>query len=237
MPQDLLSIIVPVYNEEQLIGTSLPKIFELKIAKEVIIVNDGSTDQTGIILQDLQQKFNFQLISETKNKGKGFAVRQALKQISGNYFIIYDADDEYQLSDVVSLFEEIQKINLSMNAPKSNPQPVVLYGSRWLHKPALSAHYLVNKFLTALTNLLFSSHLTDMETCLKLIPSTALKDLKLKGRRFEIEPEITAQLLKANYLIKELPIQYTRRNYQQGKKIKARDGLLAIYTLIKERLI
>ena len=112
----------------------------------------------------------------------------------------------------------------------------MIYGSRFLARRTISFHYLVNNFLTQLTNWLFASQLTDMETCFKLIPATALKNINLSGKRFEIEPEITAQLLKAGYQIKEFPINYFRRGYKEGKKIKARDGLLAIKTLIKERL-
>lgn len=227
MPEKLLSIIIPVYNEEKIIVTSLPPIFDLPINKEVIIINDGSNDETLKILQTLNEKYKFKLISQITNQGKGTAIRQGLKEIGGDYFIICDADLEYAPVDIEFLFKKI------IATDNNN---LVLYGSRFLINKPLTFHFLVNKFLSALTNLLFQSRLTDMETCFKLIPASALKKLNLSSRRFEIEPEITAQLLKNKYLIEEWPISYKRRNYQEGKKIKARDGLQAIKTLIRERL-
>ncbi len=227
MAEKLLSIIIPIYNEEKIAADYLPKIFALAINKEIIIINDGSTDNSLSILRGLEQKYNFKLINQATNQGKGAAVARGLKEISGDYFIVCDADNEYDPDDITYLFRETLKI-------KENQ--VVLYGSRFLLNKRLSFHYLVNYFLTALTNLLFKSQLTDMETCFKLIPASALTKIHLSGRRFEIEPEITAQLLKAGYRISERPISYNRRNYHEGKKIKARDGLLAIKTLIRERL-
>ena len=227
MPEKLLSIIIPIYNEDRIVENSLPAIFNLKINKEIIIVNDGSTDNTASILKKLQIEYNFKLIDQPTNQGKGAAVKRGLQEISGDYFIICDADLEYNPQDIIYLFLEILKIN---------DAGVAIYGSRFLNHQPGNFHYLVNKFLTGLTNFLFNGNLTDMETCFKLIPTAALKKIKLNGRRFEIEPEISAQLLKTGYKIKELPISYARRGYQEGKKIKARDGLLAIKTLIVEKL-
>jgi glycosyltransferase involved in cell wall biosynthesis len=226
MSEKLLSIIVPIYNEDKIAPSSLPAIFNLNLNKEVIIVNDGSTDNTLSILQALAAQYNFQLINQPTNQGKGAAIKRGLAEINGDYFIICDADLEYNPQDIVTLLTEIIK----------GEGKTVIYGSRFLNRSPFSFHYFINNFLTALTNLFFKSHLTDMETCFKLIPASALSAIKLRGRRFEIEPEITAQLLKAGYQIKEIPISYARRGYQEGKKIKARDGLLAIYTLIRERL-
>lgn len=227
MPEKLLSIIIPIYNEEKIIATSLPPIFDLPINKEVIIINDGSDDETLKILETLNQQYKFKLINQITNQGKGAAIRQGFKEISGDYFIICDADLEYDPLDIEFLFK---KISVADNGN------LVLYGSRFLVNRPLTFHFLVNKFLSGLTNLLFQSKLTDMETCFKLIPASSLKKLNLSSRRFEIEPEITAQLLKNKYLIEEWPISYKRRNYQEGKKIKARDGLQAITTLLKEKL-
>jgi len=222
----LLSIIVPVYNEEKVALSSLPAIFALNINKEVIVINDGSTDQTQAVLENFTKQYQFKLIEQLTNQGKGAAVKRGLEEMTGDYFIICDADLEYDPQDIISLFKEIEK-DASEN--------LVIYGSRFLKNKTLTFHYLVNRFLTGLTNWLFGSRLTDMETCFKLIPASALKKLRLSGQRFEIEPEITAQLLKNNYQLKELPINYRRRGYKDGKKIKARDGLLAIKTLIKEK--
>ncbi len=224
----VLSIIIPVYNEEKIVAQSLPPIFNLKITKQVIIVNDGSTDETLKIIKNLESQYSFTLINQTLNKGKGAAIRRGLEEIRGDYFIIYDADSEYNAGDVTMMFDYINKEN---NLSKK----LVLYGSRFLEKSELSFHYIVNTFLTKLTNFLFSSKLTDMETCLKMIPSSALNEIKLSGKGFEIEPIITAQLLKNNYIIKEVPISYNRRSYKDGKKIKAKDGFIAVLTLFKER--
>ena len=227
MADQLLSIIIPIYNEDRIATDSLPMIFDLAINKEVIVVNDGSTDNTESILQKLSDRYDFRLINQPTNQGKGAAVKRGLTDIKGDYFIICDADREYEPQDIVKLFAAIQK---------DPDNRTVVYGSRFLDPRPLSFHYLVNKFLTVLTNCLFGSRLTDMETCFKLVPRNALKEIKLSGRRFEIEPELTAQLLKAGYRIKEMPINYARRGYHEGKKIKARDGLLAIKTLIAEKL-
>lgn len=220
-----LSIIIPVYNEDKIAASFLPSIFELPLDKEVIVINDGSTDNTTVVLEKLAQRFPFRLINQPTNQGKGAAVKRGLEEINGEYFIVCDADAEYNPRDIIRLLDEIKK----------SGQKTAVYGSRWLDSDPGGWHYQVNHFLTGLTNQLFSSHLTDMETCFKLIPAAARQDLRLKGRRFEIEPEITAQLLKAGYEIRELPISYRRRSYKEGKKIKPRDGLLAIITLFRER--
>lgn len=229
MPK-LLSIIIPIYNEEISLMTSLPAILSLPLNKEIIVINDGSTDNSLNILKKLTENYNFKLIDQSINQGKGAAVKRGLEEIKGDYFIICDADLEYDPQDIIFLFQEIEKI--SLNKPN---EKIVLYGSRFLVNHSWSFHYLINKFLTSLTNWLFNSKLTDMETCFKLIPTMALKKINLNGHRFEIEPEITAKLLKNGYQIIEQPINYQRRSYKEGKKIKARDGLLAIKTLIVEK--
>lgn len=223
MPE--ISIIVPVYNEAKLINNSLPKIFALNIDKEVIVINDGSSDGSLEELQKLQNNYSFKLISLAKNQGKGAAVRHGLLECQGTYFIICDADLEYDPQDIVKLLTQI----------KSLASNTALYGSRFLNNKKISWHFLINQFLSKFTNLLFGSNLSDMETCLKLIPRTALEKIKLTARGFEFEPELTAQLLKNNHQIEEMAISYHRRNYASGKKIKARDGFIALKTLIKQR--
>ncbi|QQG52541.1 MAG: glycosyltransferase family 2 protein [Candidatus Falkowbacteria bacterium] len=221
-----LSIIVPIYNEAKLIPTSLPEIFELAAEKEVIVVDDGSSDKSPEILQELKTRYDFRLLTQAPNQGKGAAVKKALENISGDYFVICDADLEYKPQEILFLWSQIPSL----------PKNTVIYGSRFKNHHPFSFHYFVNRFLTLLTNILFGSRLTDMETCFKLVPAAALKQIKLSGQRFEIEPEITARLLKAGYQITEFPISYTRRTYLEGKKITARDGWLAVKTLIKEKL-
>lgn len=227
--EKILSIIIPVYNEEKIAADYLPAIFSLPVNKEIIIVNDGSTDQTKKIISNLATRYEFKLINQPTNQGKGAAIKKGIEEINGKYFIVCDADAEYDPQDILKLLEAIEH--------EPAEEKIVYYGSRFLINKPASFHYLVNSFLTNFTNHLFNSRLTDMETCFKLIPAKALKDINLNGGRFEIEPEITAQLLKAGYRIKELPISYARRGYQEGKKIKARDGLIAIKTLIKEKLL
>ena len=227
MSSPLLSIIIPIFNEDKLVASTLPAVFNLPIDKEVIVVNDGSTDDTALVLEDMTKSYRFQLINHITNQGKGAAVRKGLEIVKGRYFVICDADSEYDPSNLIMMLTEISKDQTSK---------VALYGSRWLAGNPSGWHYRINWFLSALTNYLFGSQLTDMETCFKMIPKTALNKINLRGRRFEIEPEITAQLLKSGYSISEVPISYKRRGYKDGKKIKPRDGLIAILTLLKEKL-
>jgi glycosyltransferase involved in cell wall biosynthesis len=222
MSNPLLSIIVPIYNEEKIVSESLSKIFSLALEKEVIIVNDGSTDKTEEILKEMQNRFSFLLINQKTNQGKGAAVKKGLTKITGQYFVICDADLEYEPNDLEKLIKE------------ANSQTAV-FGSRFLEHRPKTFHYFINFILTSFFNILFGTHLTDMETCFKLIPSSSLEKINLSGRRFEIEPELTSQILKAGYKIKEIPISYQRRGYKDGKKINWRDGVLAIITIIKER--
>jgi len=223
----LLSIIVPVYNEERLINKSLPLILSLNTNKEVIVVDDGSKDKTPELLKGLQNNYQFTLVRQEPNQGKGAAVKRGLEEMKGDYFIICDADLEYDPQDIIRLFNEV------LNEEKDN---LVIYGSRFKDVKKISFHYAVNRFLTEMTNVLFGSHLTDMETCFKLVPRSVLQKIRLSGKRFEIEPEITARLLKSGYIIKELPISYDRRTNEEGKKITAKDGWLAVKTLLKEWL-
>ncbi|MFH1427192.1 MAG: glycosyltransferase family 2 protein [Patescibacteria group bacterium] len=223
----LLSIIVPVYNEANLIRKSLPPIFNLAIDKKVVIINDGSSDLTLNILKDLQKKYNFKLINLETNQGKGSAIRHGLNYINSDFFTICDADLEYDPQELIKLL---------YHAQTKNNNKLAVYGSRFLNIKPKNFHYIVNAFLTKLTNFLFQTNLTDMETCFKLIPSSALKEIRLTAKRFEIEPQITAQLAKHGYQIEELPINYQRRRFNDGKKIKPKDGFLAIYMLLKEKL-
>lgn len=230
MPFNLLSIIIPIYNEEKIVAESLPLIFNLDLLKEIIIVNDGSTDQTLETLGALSKQYDFTLLNQITNQGKGAAIRRGLENIKGDYFIICDADLEYDPSDIIRLLEKAKnyyEINRVEDA--------AFYGSRFLKHHPKNFHTFINWFLTYLTNLLFGSDLSDMETCFKLIPKKALEKINLKSTRFEFEPEITAQLLKNGYKIKEMAVSYNKRSYKEGKKIKARDGFIALKTLLREK--
>lgn len=224
-----LSIIIPVYNEVFWLEKSLPEIFKLPIKKELIVVNDGSKDRSAEIIQRLKEKYPFKMIQHKENEGKGSALRTGIKAMTGNYFLACDADLEYNPKDIIRLFAVAKEKN-------KRQQNTVIYGSRFLNNKSFSFHYLVNKSLTLMTNLLFRSRLSDMETCYKLIPKEIIDSIELKSCGFEIEPEITAQIIKKGFSIIEIPINYQRRNYKEGKKIKAKDGLLAVKMLIKQRL-
>ena len=219
-----LSIIIPVYNEENTILKVSEKVKSLPLEKEIIIVDDGSTDRTREVLEKIKNIQNLKVIFKNKNQGKGSAIREGLKYASGEAIIIQDADLEYEPTDIVHIFK------LWIEG-----YPVV-YGSRFLSKNRMPLHSLIaNKFLTVLTNILFFSHLTDMETCYKLCPRELLLSLNLQSKGFEIEPEITCKILKRGIKIKEVPIIYNPR--QSGKKINWKDGVKAIFYISKYRFM
>lgn len=220
-----LSIIVPVYNEQETLDKVLGKVLKLdlgKWTKEIIVVDDYSTDGT----LKVAKKFPVQIISRKKNQGKGAAIRAGLAKATGDYVIIQDADLEYDPSDIASL------LVVSQNNPG-----FAIYGSRFRgrHEDTVFGHKTGNLILTLLTNLLYGSSLTDMETCYKLIPAKYLRKIKLKSDRFDFEPEVTAKLLKLGVGILEVPVNYKKRGFSQGKKIRWQDGLWAIWTLLKNR--
>lgn len=213
-----LSVIIPVYNEADNIKRILSAVENVKINKEIIVVDDFSTDGTR---EFLRKKQGIKLVFHKKNMGKGAAIRSALKIVSGDFVIIQDADLEYSPNQYTKLFKPIKE-----NSTK------VVYGSRILGKGVfLKSSYYANRFLTLLTNVLFNGHITDMETCYKMIETKLLKNLNLTSSRFEIEPEITCKILKRKEKIVELPITYKGR--KKGKKIGVKDGIQAIWNLVK----
>ncbi len=235
-----LSIIVPVYNEEKTITQVIKKVFAVKlpvVSKEIIIVNDGSTDNTAKFLTKIKStKANFKIIHHKRNMGKGAAVRTGIKRAKGNYIIIQDADLEYDPQDIKKLLELV-----ILGEAK------VIYGTRLNRMPDFAKdertprffiHYVGNKTLSLITSVFFGNWLTDMECCYKLFPKDALKDITLHARGFELEPEITAKLLKQGHKIREVPISTNPRSYEEGKKLNTvRDGIKAIWTLVKYRFI
>ncbi len=221
-----LSIIMPVYNEESTVLDVIKKVEDLSlggIGIELIIVDDGSTDNTGNLLKTIKKH---KVIFHEKNKGMGAAVRTGLQYATGDVVIKQDADLEYNPASFQDLLTHMQANNLD-----------AVYGSRFakIQHKEIPLHYLGNKLLTGFTNLLYGSNLTDMETCYKLIRLDVIKSLSLKAIRFDLEPEITSKLLKKGYKLGEVPIAYTARKFDQGKKITWRDGVKAIYYLIKYR--
>lgn len=228
-----LSVIIPVYNEKDTIEAILRRVLEVKLeemGKEVIVVDDGSKDGTVEILQRIAQEWaspNLKIFFHDKNQGKGAAIRTALNHVSGEIVIIQDADLEYHPEEYPLLVLPILKYGAD-----------VVYGTRFLgvHRAFLFWHYLGNKFLTFVTNLLYDSMLSDMEVGYKAFRAEIIKQIPLKARGFEFEPEITAKILKRKKLrLYEVPITYSGRDYDEGKKITWRDGFTAIWTLLKYR--
>ncbi|MGB9720704.1 MAG: glycosyltransferase family 2 protein [bacterium] len=217
----LLSVIIPVYNERDNIEKLIQAVKSEKSKKEIIIVDDYSQDGTREYLQNLR---DVKIIFHEKNMGKGAAIRTGLRYASGDVVIIQDADLEYSPSDYLRLIEPI----------KSGKTKVV-YGSRILGKGKfLKKSYFANRVLTLLTNLLFKGHITDMETCYKMIDRRLMQSLGLVSSRFEIEPEITCKLLRKKIKTLEVPIKYSGR--KEGKKIGIKDGIQAIWNIVKWKI-
>jgi len=225
-----LTIVIPVYNEQKTVEKVLDTLLKLEISgwtKEIIVIDDCSTDQTGEKLKKYSKNRQLTLINHSQNLGKGRAIKTGIEKASGDYIIIQDADLEYDPQDINKL------INLAKNNPKA-----AIYGSRFKgkHEDTIFGHKSGNLFLTALTNILYGSNLSDMETCYKLIPGKFFDSIKIDSQRFNFEPEITAKLLKKKIKIIETPISYHKRGFSEGKKIKwFRDGWAAVFTLVKYR--
>lgn len=230
-----LSIIIPVYNEERTLAELLRKVKSVKVTglrKEIIVVNDCSTDRTENILQMVK---GIRIFKHHKNRGKGAAVRTGFSKALGEIVIIQDADLEYDPTDYARLVRPILERRASVvYGSRLKKYPLVLFGKE---ATPLPAHLIANKFLTFVTNILYGGGLTDMETCYKVFSREALRSIKLVSNGFEIEPEITAKLLKKGYKIKEISIKVKPRNYDEGKKISWKDGIKAIYYLLYWRFI
>ncbi len=231
-----LSIIVPVYNEERTVSTILQKVLEVKlpkgVTKEIVVVNDGSKDKTSKILNSFKNPL-ITVINHPQNKGKGAAVRTGFAAAKGDYLIIQDADLEYNPDDYVRLLEPVMKYKAKVvYGTRLKDYPLILWGK---DRTPIPTHWLGNKFLTKLTNFLYGSNLTDMETCYKLMKKDFITSLNLRSDRFEIEPEITSKILKKGVKIVEIPIKVIPRGVSEGKKISWKDGFGAVYTLLRYR--
>jgi len=224
----LLSVIMPVYNEQETLAEILARVRAVDLEKEIVVVDDGSTDGTRDVLREEEKKGDLKVFYHQVNNPKGAAVRTGLEHASGSFIIIQDADLEYDPCDYPKLLQPILE-----------GQAEVVYGSRFLvfRETMFFLQALGNKFLTLLTNLLYGTALSDMETCYKAFRAEVIKSIPLRSRRFEFEPEITAKLLKRGYRIHEVPISYQGREYHEGKKLTWRDGVTALWTLIKYRFV
>lgn len=226
-----LSIIVPVYNEHDTVANQLERVMSLDIDKEIIVVDDGSTDGTREVLTECERE-SITVIHHTENRGKGAAVRSGLEHATGEYVIIQDADLEYDPAEIEKLM-----------APLERGECDAVYGNRFPLAKRAEAHgvhvliYCANLFLSRFLSLLFTRTVHDIETCYKIMRTDVAKSLGLKSDRFDIEPEITAKLLKRGYKIKEIPISYHHRHYSEGKKITWRDAVTAFLAIIKYRFI
>ncbi|MFN7974242.1 MAG: glycosyltransferase family 2 protein [Acidobacteriota bacterium] len=222
-----LSIVIPVYNEVATVAAIVGKLEALElgpIEKEIILVDDGSTDGTRPLLEGMRGRHN--VILHEKNHGKGGAIATGITAATGDYLLVQDADLEYEPGEIPKLLK-----------PVLEGRAVVVYGSRFTgeRKNMFFHHYVGNKFLTFLTDFLYNTSLSDMETCYKLVPIDLVRSLELRAKRFNFEPEITAKILKRRVRIYEVPISYTGREFEEGKKITWRDGFAALWTLLKYR--
>lgn len=224
-----VSIIIPVFNEKDTLKLLLEKVEQANFAgldKEIIMVDDCSNDGTTDILKELSQ--NYKVLFHEKNQGKGAAIRTAVKEATGDFVVIQDADLEYLPDDYDKLLPLLV-----------NDEADVVYGSRFLNlensKNFILKNKIANKFLTLLTNILFGAAITDMETCYKAFKREFIQGITIKSDRFDFEPEITAKVMKRKARLKEVPISYFGRGHDEGKKINWKDGLHAIFALIKFR--
>ena len=222
----LLSVVMPCYNERNTIEEIVRRVMAVKIRIELIIVDDGSTDGTRDLLTKLKDQYNFNLIFQPKNGGKGAALRRGFQEVHGDLVVIQDADLEYSPEEFPDLIELI-----------CQGRADVVFGSRFIgrHRVFLFTHYAGNRLLTFITNVLYNTMLTDMETCYKVMRTEVLRSMTLEANGFGIEPELTAKIFKRDYRVYEVPITYDGRGYDEGKKITWRDGVVALWVLLKYR--
>jgi glycosyltransferase involved in cell wall biosynthesis len=222
-----ISVVIPVYNEINTIHKILDRVKATGLADEIIVVDDGSTDGTRQELIALEQQGSIRVILHSQNLGKGAAVRTGIQNAQKDIIIIQDADLEYDPREYSNLIKPIEEGLAD-----------VVYGSRFLGSPrrvAMFWHMIANKMLTMITNLLYDSILSDMETGYKVFKKDAIKDIPLRANRFDFEPEFTAKILKRKIRVFEVPITFNPRDYSEGKKIKLSDAFEALWALVKYR--
>ena len=224
-----ITAIMPVYNEEDTLREIVKRVRNVGLVNEILIVDDGSVDGTREILKELEELPEVNVILKERNEGKGSAVITGIKAAQGDIIIIQDADLEYDPRDYPGLFKPLEEGIAD-----------VVYGSRFLggpRRPILFWNMVANKILTFVTNILYNNILTDMETGYKVFRKEVVEGMTLHARGFEFEPEFTAKLLKRKVRIYEVPISFNPRLYGEGKKIKAKDGFIAMWALLKYRFV
>jgi len=224
-----VSIVIPVFNERATLPTVLENVGRVDLDKEILIVDDGSTDGTREYLQDLAKKpgEGVRVFFHDRNRGKGAALRTGFGEVGGDIVIIQDADLEYDPQDYPALLK-----------PILDGRADVVYGSRFLggpHRVLFFWHYMGNKFLTLISNMLTNLNLSDMETCYKVFRSEVVKRLTFTSEGFAIEAEMTVKIARAGYRVYETPISYSGRDYSEGKKITWKDAFPTLWALIKHR--
>ena len=227
MESPLLSVVMPVYNECETIEEIVSRVLAIPMRVELVVVDDCSTDGTRAQLEELQKQFGFTLLLQPRNQGKGAALRRGFTAVKGDIVAIQDADLEYSPEEFPSLAQLIIEGRAD-----------VVYGSRFLgrHRVFLFTHYLGNRVLTLITNILYNTMLSDMETCYKVMRREVLDGLDLQSNGFGVEPEITAKIFRRGYRVYEVPITYDGRSYDEGKKITWKDGIVALWVLLRHRV-
>jgi glycosyltransferase involved in cell wall biosynthesis len=224
-----LTVLMPVYNEENTLSEIIDRVLKTKLVYELIIVNDGSQDNSREILKTFENNKIIKVIDHDKNRGKGAAVVTAMKAATGDVMLIQDADLEYDPRDYQHLLKPLEEGIAD-----------VVFGSRFLggaRRPILFWNMVANKILTLFTNVLYNNILTDMETGYKVFRKEIIEGMTIHAKSFDFEPEFTSKLLKRNVKLYEVPISFNPRPYDEGKKIKAMDGVIALWTLIKYRFV
>jgi len=229
IPDPLLSVVMPVYNEKNTVEEMIGRVLAVPgIRTELIVVDDASRDGSREIVERLAREKGLRLLCQERNQGKGAAVRRGIEVATGDIIVVQDADLEYSPEEYPDLIDLIIKGKAD-----------AVFGSRFIgrHRCFLFTHYIANLFLNLVTNVLYNTTMTDMETCFKAVRAELLKSLDLRSSRFGIEPEITAKLFKRGARVYEVPITYEGRDYAEGKKITWKDGFPALWTLIKYRFV